>query len=334
MRIIVWVTVVLAVLWSGYWFIGARAMRGAADMWLQARVAEGWRVDTTDIDVAGFPNRFDTTFRDVTVFDPGSGLGWTGAFFKVLMLSYKPNHAILIFPERHSFTVDGQILTVESDRMRGSIVLGLSADAPLERSRVIVDGLTLRGANWVLRADQLRLASTRLADHDTALQIGLAADALTLPAALRALIDPGARLPASLRLSRLDAIVEFDRRWDRFAIGATRPRATGINLRRLELGWGTLGINLSGEMTVSRTGLLSGDLSLDLENWQDFIDLLDASGRVSAENLVLLTRAVQTVALLSGSGASVTLPITVTDGAVSVAMFPVGRIGPVPGYLQ
>lgn len=334
MRIIVWAVTLMAVLWSGYWFMGASALRQTTETWLEARRLEGWRVETGGMDILGFPNRFDTTFQDVTVYDPRSGMGWTGEFFQVLALSYQPNHAIAVFPPRHSMNFGGQVVTFETDKMQASLVFGLAANAPLDRSTLIAEALTLRGADWTLRADQVRFATERLEGSENAVHLGLAADGLTPWATLKQQIDPDDVLPNALQVALLDAVIDFDRDWDRFALGADRPRPDKISLKNARVVWDDVSLGLSGDLDVSASGQLSGALTLEVENWRKALRLLAASGAVPDDRMPLVERAVETYATLTGGGATLSLPVTMRDGALSVAMFPVGPAPRLPSYLQ
>jgi hypothetical protein len=66
---------VAASLWSGYWFFGASATQSAFANWFAERRAEGWAADMLNLEVQGFPNRFDTTFTDITL---GRSRNWLG----------------------------------------------------------------------------------------------------------------------------------------------------------------------------------------------------------------------------------------------------------------
>ena len=99
MRLLLAVIVIAALGWSAYWVIGQRGLeQGLAD-WFEARRAEGWVAETSDLRVRGFPNRFDTGFSDLLLADPETGLAWEAPYFQLSALSYRPNHVIAVWPE-------------------------------------------------------------------------------------------------------------------------------------------------------------------------------------------------------------------------------------------
>ena len=98
MRALIGVVVVLVTLWSGYWFVGSRGVEAGLAAWIDARRAEGWVAEYSDISTIGYPNRFDTTISDLALADPATGLAWNMPFFQILTLSYTPNHIIAVFP--------------------------------------------------------------------------------------------------------------------------------------------------------------------------------------------------------------------------------------------
>ena len=73
MRSLFFLVSLAALGWSAYWWGGSRAKDEAINAWLADRRAAGWVADTSDIVVQGFPNRFDTTFKDLNIADPDSG---------------------------------------------------------------------------------------------------------------------------------------------------------------------------------------------------------------------------------------------------------------------
>ncbi|MBR9843207.1 MAG: DUF2125 domain-containing protein, partial [Rhodobacteraceae bacterium] len=153
------VILVLTFGWSAYWYIGATKAKSGFDGWFAARQTDGWLAETSDITVSGFPNRFDTTFSDVALADPGTGVAWEAPFFQLFALSYRPNHLIAIWPHEQTLAFPDQRVTVQSEDMKASLVVAGTPSLPLERSNFAVDALALvSDAGWSLSAETLRLA--------------------------------------------------------------------------------------------------------------------------------------------------------------------------------
>ncbi len=84
MRALVIVIGLAALLWSGYWLIGAsRATKGTRD-WLDARSVDGWMAGAADIRTRGFPNRFDTTLTEPRLALPSGQAVWSAPFLQIL----------------------------------------------------------------------------------------------------------------------------------------------------------------------------------------------------------------------------------------------------------
>ena len=76
MRKLLILVLMAALGWSIYWIVGSEGSRAAFQGWFDQRRADGWVADYSDLTVQGFPNRFDATFTDLSLADPGTGLAW------------------------------------------------------------------------------------------------------------------------------------------------------------------------------------------------------------------------------------------------------------------
>ena len=92
MRGLIWLTVILAGLWGGWWLVGSRGVEAAARGWFDAEVAQGRVATYETLAVRGFPSRFDVTVTAPRLSDPARGIGWQAPFVQVFSLSYKPWH--------------------------------------------------------------------------------------------------------------------------------------------------------------------------------------------------------------------------------------------------
>ncbi|MEM9270831.1 MAG: DUF2125 domain-containing protein, partial [Pseudomonadota bacterium] len=73
-------------LYSGYWFVGARAQEAGLNAWLEAQRAQGWVAEVEELNVAGYPNRFDTTATGLELANPKAGWAWSAPEFQILAL--------------------------------------------------------------------------------------------------------------------------------------------------------------------------------------------------------------------------------------------------------
>ena len=81
MRALLTVIVIAALAWSIYWVVGSTGANTAFKTWFEDRRSEGWVADVSSLETKGFPNRFDTTFSDISLADPETGLAWEAPFF-------------------------------------------------------------------------------------------------------------------------------------------------------------------------------------------------------------------------------------------------------------
>jgi len=136
MRRLLTLVLIVASLWSIYWFIGASAQKIALQSWLEDRRGDGWVAEAEELRVRGFPNRFDTILRDLSLADPLTGWSWDAPEFQILALSYRPNHVIAVWPPEQQFATPNERMTVTSDLIRGSVRLQPTTALGLEEARI------------------------------------------------------------------------------------------------------------------------------------------------------------------------------------------------------
>ena len=247
MRILLAVIVIAALGWSAYWWIGQRAlMRGYAD-WFEARRAEGWVAEASEIRVRGFPNRFDTGFTDLVLADPETGLAWEAPYFQLSALSYQPNHVIAVWPEEQRIATPKQKFRVEARDMRASLRIAPGSDMALENLTLTTEFLQVTpdsGAGEETALSALTLAAER--QQDRTYRLGLSAEGLTLAPPWRDRLDPESRLPAQISGLEADLTVTFDKVWDRSAVEVARPQPTRIEVDLVDGLWGQLHLQAAG----------------------------------------------------------------------------------------
>jgi len=181
-RLLLAVIVIAALGWSAYWVIGQRGLVRGLEDWFEARRAEGWVAETSELRVRGFPNRFDTGLSDLVLADPETGLAWEVPYFQLNALSYRPNHVIAVWPEEQRIATPREKFRLKARDMRASLRIAPgSAFAP--------DNLTLTAeflqitpearANETTALTALTLAGQRLEDRTYRLgAVGRRADAV------------------------------------------------------------------------------------------------------------------------------------------------------------
>jgi hypothetical protein len=329
MRLILAFCILAALAWSGYWWIGARGVEAAFSGWFEAREAEGWQAEFTDLEVNGFPNRFDTTLTEPRLADPGTGLAWQAPFVQFLALSYRPTQVIAAFPPEQTFLTPLEEYALQTSEMQASLFLGATTRLPLQRVALVADAPRLVAPDWQTRADSYRMAMYETEGAVNTYDIGLEMQALVLPVDVKSRIDPAGLLPEALDVLRLDAEVAFDTRWDIGALEDRRPQPTRIALREARGQWGELMLRVTGDLDINAAGLPTGEISIKAANWPQMLELAKRSGALPERLADLLERGLEGLARLSGRSDTLDVPLSFDNGWVRLGFIPLGRTGPI-----
>ena len=324
--------VVSAVLWSGYWLYGSSASKAAFAAWFEDRRAAGWAADYSALDVQGFPNRFDTTFTDLALADPGTGWAWDAPFFQLLALSYKPNHVIAVWPESQRIATPQGRFDITQAEMQASVVLWPSTALAVDRVRLVADTVQVTAEDGsTTSASALRLAAERLGPEGeaatgapeagpTRYRIALSAEGFAPDSALRERIDPSDGLPRTLDALRADVTLGFDRPWDRRSLEEARPQPQTVSLRLAEARWGELELLAAGDLEIDAAGEATGRITVKAQNWREILRLARASGELPDSVAETLE---QGLSLLAGRNDGIDIPLDFRRGSIWIGPLPV-----------
>ncbi|WP_424969661.1 DUF2125 domain-containing protein [Dinoroseobacter sp. S76] len=311
--------------WFAYWFVGASALERSLTAWFEDRRTEGWQVEWTELDVRGFPNRFDTVLTEPALADPGTGLAWEAPFFQLLALSYQPNKVIAVFPNTQVISTPLGRSQLDTSKMQASLHLGASARLPLQSAIFVAETPELSSDIGRTRAQALRLAMRATEGAEQTYDLGIEAVGFALPVAIKRRLDPGELLPPALETVRLDAVIRFDRDWDLDAIENRRPQPRAITLNEARAQWGPLGLRAVGDLEIDERGRASGALTIKASNWREILQVADRSGLVPSAFLPLLERGLEALAGLSGPETSLDIPLTLRDGQMRLGFLNLGQ---------
>lgn len=343
MRALLALVMAAAVAWGGYWYAGSRAVLAGARAAL-ADLRDQRRGDAAGVTLAGFPSRFDLTIAAPSLVSADGSLGWSAPFVQILALSYQPHHLIAVWPDRQSLTIGGRPLTLLGDDIRASAVAGASLALPLDHAQLVASGLVLSAeAGWDLRLRELRLALRRagadpagragvalagapaFAEDGRDHQIGIALGDLAPGAGLRALLDPAGRLPALVETATLTAILSFDRPIDRYA-AETGVQLTAIRDIAADLRWGETAVTLRGAVVIGAGGLPEGRITVTAREWRPLLASLTEAGAIRAEVAPTVRNMAEALARGSGDPGTLTLPLDLGGGWISLGPFPLAPI--------
>lgn len=311
-----------ALAWSAWWVWGAAQLRGNFADWFAERRDDGWQAEYADMSIRGFPNRHDTTWSDLQIVDPDSGLGWQAPFFQLFLLSYNRNHAIAVWPETQSILMPEGRYEVTSDSLQASLITE-SADHLLLRSNLAADVVNVTdpgGETTALAALRASVARTEgtVDSYDIALSVdGLALSTPFLRAAEGA-------VPDTFQESRLQAQVTFDRPVSAGSLSGDRPRPTALDLTLAQLQWGPMGLRLTGDMEIDSKGRIEGDLHIRAEDWREMLRVARNSGEVPEGVVDGLEALLELLSTVSGGGKTIDVSLRFDDQRTFLGPLPVG----------
>jgi hypothetical protein len=316
MRWLGWGLTALVGGWAVWWWVAATAVERAAAGWFDTLRAAGWEVASDSTSVAGFPARLDLTVTGPRLFDPVQGLGWEGAFAQILTLAYRPWHVIAALPPDQILTLGPAQARLRSDRLRASVVVRPVPALPLDRLAVEGDGLALDWPGGAAAAASLR-AGMRAAGTDYVThRAAIAVEGIALAA-------PDVPVPATGASLRLDATLRLTAPLDRHA-GAARPQVAAVDLRSARLTWGEASLTAEGSVAVDADGVFAGRIEIVATDWPTILALAVAVGLVAPEVAPTWARIADALAQGSGTPGTVSLPLTLARGRMSLGPLPLG----------
>ena len=325
MRKVLGLIAVLAILWTGWWFIASEGLRGGLTTWLETRVAAGWQAEVADVEMAGFPTDLRARMVEPKLADPVTGVAVEMQDLTLAAPAWWPGHATLTLPETPILLASPQgrsFLTMTGSEMELRLHPGTALE--LERMGWTAGpwGVT-ENAGSLMSADNLTLTMTQVGN-------GPDYDLNAVAAGFR----PGDLPRSSLRIPddwplTFDALalrgaVTFDRPWDRRAIEERRPQPRRIALELAEAAWADLRLNLAADLTVDEAGVPEGTLNIQAENWPLMLDLAQTAGLMPAAMRAEAEGWLRRLAGLSGNPNSLDVQLNLAGGFVAVGFIPIG----------
>lgn len=326
MRRLIWLAVLFAALWSGWWYFASVSLQIGLEAWLADRRAEGWQAEVSEMTASGYPMSLKTTLRNPVLADPETGLALAASGLELQAPAWWPGYVTVVWPQ--------DAITVASPTMRNEI-LAEAAQANLRLrpgTALEVEEMALRSGPWTVSAPQGSLfAAAGLTlnmrqDPDVRARYTFALDA---PA-----FEPGTVPRVALRIPSdwpvafdslmLDMTITFDRAIDRQTLETARPQPRRVDLALAEAQWGALLLRSAAALDVAPGGVLTGTLSLQARNWREMIALAEAGGalpsalRTQAENIL------GALARGSGNPETIDVELTVRDGTFFLGFIPLG----------
>lgn len=321
-RWLVKILLVGALLWGGWWWIATGAMQKGLDAFWQSQRDSGLDVTVAQAARSGFPLRIGTTLRDITLSDPAAQTALKVPQISIASPVYWPGDVAVTLPaEPITFTAPQGPLTLMSGGMHADLHLHPGTSLALEAMRGKARAVTLDAVEGrVLSVADISADVIQTTAPDT-YDISFTATGFT-PGSL---IRQGLQIPNAWADSfapiLADMVVTFDRPWDRSALRTTRPQPRVITINQLTAKWDQLGFEVSGQLSVDNSGVPTGDVRMQVRNWQRIFDMVVGSTDVPAQ----WTSTIESVlGAMSNADGTLDLPVKIQNGQMRVGFFPLG----------
>lgn len=332
MRKLLFLILLGAGLWSGYWFIGSDQIRKGVEAGFADAAAQGLLAEKTGLTVAGFPNRFDVTVDELRLADPASGIAWQAPFIQVFAMTWKPWHIIAALPQSQVVSLPDQAVTVTSQDLKASLRAKPSTDLPLAEARVAGTSLALGSdQGWTLALGEFTLGlRAEPALGEAGYQLGYDLAPLTpdpaFVAAVNAVSIPdlsASDLPGTIDSLWGSIYLTFSAPLDRHA-GEARPYLTRIEINQLNFAWGALAATAKGLVEADGNGFAAGKVTVEVTNWDRLPAILVATGAITPEAAPTVARGMQALAAQTAEPTVLSLTLVLQDGRMSFGPFPLG----------
>ncbi len=326
MRKLVIVLVVVLLGFAAYWFAGARALEGGLAGWIEARRADGWVADYTDLSTRGFPTRFETRLSGLELADPDAGVVWATPAFTVMAESFRPNAFRAEWSTPQTLATPVERIEIASSRIDAGLEFVPGTRLEVRRIEADLAALALTSdLGWTARLETGHLSATETEGQAATYDLAFTAAGLVPSTGIRRRLDPARLLPDVIEGMTIDARVAFDAPWDRFAIEDARPQITAIDLRDLRATWGEVDLRAAGELSVDDRGRPSGRITVRATNWREMLAMARNMGALPEPLVPTIERALEVLAGLSGPEDTIEAPLGFQRGFITLGPIPLGR---------
>ena len=317
----------MATLWSGYWYVGYRAQKELFSGLLENSRIMGWVSESQELSIIGYPNRFDTTLTDFRFQSPDRQWGWAGESFQIKALSYKPNHVILAWPGEQMLQTPEGDFSFNAELLLASLVLSPTSDLPLSRLQLEGEAIALSGPTGQdAMISTLNAALFQDEATPTRYRLGVDLQNITLPDFMGNMPVRGFDLPDIVEQIRLSTRLDFDREIDRTAMAGSAPKPIHALIEPSTIRWGEAELTLEGELSAANNGYVEGELSFEISNWQPLFEAFKQLSSLSTTEKLTLKRALDGASSQNGL---LVFTLRFENGQSRIGPF---TIGPAPIY--
>ncbi len=328
---LLFLALVAALAWGGYWYLGAQATERGIQALLDAGRDDGWTAETTTVATSGFPSRFDTTVKELEIEDPGTGIGWSVPWVEVLSQSHKPTHLTAALAPQQELRLPGETLEIVSNQMRGTFDVATTPALPLDQ--LVLEGEALKIASSLGWTADITSTEVALRENPTegapVYDLELAFNEFTPESKDIARLRQIAALPEQVDTLSASLTVRFNKPWHMRSIDSGRPQPREVRLNRLTARWGKLKITGTGQINVSPEGVGTGKINLEATNWREILKLAEATRAIAPEHMPLVRRALEAISRQSANPDKLKVPLRFADGKLLIGPAPICPVPPI-----
>ncbi|WP_299865524.1 DUF2125 domain-containing protein [uncultured Roseobacter sp.] len=327
MRRVIWVALVLAVIWGGWWIWAAQAARQATEQWFADRRAEGWQADFGGLDISGFPLRFDAVMTLPALADPETGVAVTTSGVTFSAPAWWPGDVTVRLPQDPvTFASPESRATLDMDQAVARLRLKPGSALDLEAAQITSGAWSLSAPMGdVLSAADLNVSVQQVAAGQASYTVALSAAGLQPGTVPRTALRVPTNWPLTFDKFALDMQVAFDRVWDRRAIEVARPQPRSLRIDLAEAAWGELQLRAAADLTIDAQGTPEGTLSLQARNWREMLTLAEAAGVLPSAVRPQAESVLSALAQATGDPRSINVDLTLRNGLILLGFVPLGQ---------
>lgn len=337
-----------ALIYSIYWFVAAGNIDDEVAAWVVRQEAEGYEISYSQVDVGGFPYRFEAKLQDFAIAAPYHPYDWiwTSDELNIISLAYRFDRFIfesygqqrIVYQD--SVDTDGPAPTqyyvdAKGRALRGSATLkgGIVDDVSID-----LQGLTAKrsggeGPAQDLDADRIQLhlrqrQSLEQQETDFGLDLFVKAEntRLTSQEPSQKHVEIVSLLQGKLTFDALDAVTllraENIDRW--FRDGGK------VTLSDLAVAWEEYGIQGSGKMGVDTRSRPKGKIDLQIFGHTQMIARLVEAGWIEREAGQMANGALTLLALAGQNDqGAINVPLEFKSGAVFLGPARIANTSPI-----
>jgi hypothetical protein len=314
--------------WSGAWFYGRSVLAEQIEIHLGGMARNGLQISCADLDIAGYPFRYEVYCRDLNSLDRRGSQGTLGGVNAVALV-YNPWHVIFEAkaPASVAIPIRGAAGNMSWDTARASIKFATGSlgavDAVIDKPEAAFEDAFSSG---VFEADKAEI-HLRTAPGSKETLEGFASieglKLLSLPELQQSIqlrshvqIDGGAGMLAGVDLPTLVMI---------------NNGALPVRLVLLETFFGESQVSASGDLVVNGDGTLSGALNVTLGDAKALLDVMKPLFPPQDSSFAVIEGIVNSLtptAVEVDGVPSIQLPVALDQGNIRVGFLPLGRLPP------